>query len=109
MQTLVISPLVAIVIATTALCGCAGTAPTRTSDKTAADKTARVDCTELNAQLISAHQRKSAAAAAQRDAWKVVIPVAVVARYAGAIVSANDADEEIARLQADLQRAGCAG
>lgn len=102
-------PLIVVLAAAAVLCGCAGGPTTRTVAKTAAGKTVPADCNELNAQLASAQERKSAAAAGQRDAWKVVIPFAVAARYVGASASANDADKEISQLQADRQRAGCTG
>lgn len=102
-------PLIVILAAAAVLGGCAGGPTTRTSAKTGASNTVPADCTELNARLASSQERKSAAAAGQRDAWKVVIPFAVAARYVGASASANDADKEISQLQADRQRAGCTG
>lgn len=69
--------------------------------------TASVDCAELDAALSAAEEQKRAATATQRDAWKVVIPFAVAARYISATASVSDADTRSAQLQAESDRHGC--
>jgi hypothetical protein len=81
-----------------------GAAPTAAPAPSAG---AAADCSSLGAQVAQAERDQRAALERQRDAWKVVVPFAVAARYAGAKRAGADADEHLAELQAEFSRRGC--
>jgi hypothetical protein len=68
---------------------------------------AAADCAALGTQIAQAELGQRAAHEQQRNAWKVVVPFAVAARYAGARRAGADADERLAELQAAFTRRGC--
>jgi len=65
-------------------------------------------CNELRDQIAEAGRAKQAAEQAGSDAWKAVVPVAVLARYAKGKKAAADAAERLADLEAAADRRGCA-
>ena len=65
-------------------------------------------CNELRAEIAEAERAKHAAERAGDDAWKAVVPVAVIARFARGKKAAADAAERLAQLEAAADRRGCA-
>jgi len=105
---------VAAIVAAAALAsGCAGVAPGATT-KTAAAADAGVDlagasCAQLDADIAQTDETLRAAQAKNQDAWKVVVPFAVAARYASSKSAANNATQQLEALHAEATRRGCPG
>ena len=83
--------------------GCA-TAPQTASAPAPA---ASLDCRRISAEIAAAKETQRAANESGDNAWKAVIPVAVVARFAQGKKTAAEAQERIAQLQAAASRKGC--
>jgi hypothetical protein len=83
--------------------GCA-TATTATLDPGAA---AGLSCGELRAQIADTEAARRTALEKEQNAWKVVIPFAVAARYATSKSAVKEADEQLAQLHAESIRQGC--
>jgi hypothetical protein len=82
--------------------GCA-TAPT--SER--APASAISECKDLNTEIAAVYEAKRQALEKQRDAWKVIIPFAVAARYAGGKSAVADADKRLNELRDESARRGC--
>src|SRR5262252_1585355 len=65
------------------------------------------DCRQLTARIDEAHARQTAAEQRAKEAWKSVIPIAVVATYADNTHAAMDAANEAASLQRAREARGC--
>ncbi len=65
------------------------------------------DCNELVAAMAATDEARQVALDKQQGAWKVVIPVAVVARYASGKAKVADADQRRAELERELEVRGC--
>ena len=89
----------------TVLFGCA-TAPQPSSSATPA-AVRELDCRQLSAEIAAAKEVQRAALDKEENAWKAVIPVAVVARYAQGKKAAGEAQQRIGELQAAAQRKAC--
>lgn len=90
-------------VAAASIAGCASapeTAPPATHSA--------LDCSQIEAQIGAAEQARQAALEKEQDAWKVVIPFAVAARYASSKAAVSEADERLAQLRAESTRRGCA-
>jgi hypothetical protein len=85
------------------LAGCAG-APAHEAGVAAL---AGADCTTLQAQI--AHEREVLQAAEQKEgeAWKAVIPFAVIARYGSGRAAAAEAEERLQALRTQAALRGC--
>jgi hypothetical protein len=90
-----------LALAAVLLAGCAGT-PTNSAP------TAAGDCKVLTASLATTDEERRAALDKQQGAWKAVIPVAVVVRYAKGKADAAEAEQRHADLQRELDARGCA-
>jgi hypothetical protein len=110
--------LLCIAIATL-MSGCAGGPPLSTplssplsslpTPAAAAPAPASIySCNDLRAEIADAERAKHAAQQAGDDAWKAVVPVAVIARYAKGRKAAADAAERLVQLEAAADRRGCA-
>lgn len=66
------------------------------------------DCNQLRGEIARAEDEKRAAREKQEDAWKVVIPFAVVAQYVSGKTAVEEADRRLAELGGQSKRAGCA-
>lgn len=66
-------------------------------------------CADLQAELAKAQAGEKAAEAAVADAWHVVVPFWVAARYASARSALSEAQGQSGQVQAELQRQACPG
>jgi hypothetical protein len=71
------------------------------------DTVAAHDCSALDAEIARAAAAQRSAAQQQQDAWKVVVPVAVVARYGQGKAAAAESQQRLGELQAQATRQGC--
>lgn len=100
----------ALLAIVTLAAGCAGAPPappTSIAASAAAPLPAPRDCTQLHAEIAGAKARQREALDKQQDAWKVVVPFAVAARYASAMSAVDDAGKRLAELNAESARQGC--
>ena len=72
-----------------------------------APRLAASDCAALDAARASAEADQRRADEAVRDAWKVVIPFAIAARYAKAETDAEEAALRGAAIDAERKAQGC--
>jgi hypothetical protein len=86
-----------------ALAACAQTPGAPTSVQTAA-----LDCSAIEAQIDSAAQQQRAAEQQQHDAWKAVVPFAVLARYGQGKSAAAESQQRLDVLQQQAALRGCA-
>ena len=70
-------------------------------------RAAPTECTQLTARLGDARAREAVAAQRVHDAWKAVIPIAVVAVYAENLSARDQATREVQALQHQQATAGC--
>jgi hypothetical protein len=66
------------------------------------------DCPQLERELAELNKARQDAAAKQSEAWKAIVPFAVVGRYASGKSAEAQAEQEIAARNAEMQRQGCA-
>jgi hypothetical protein len=90
-------------VALMALLAACAQAPT-----TPAVQTAALDCAAIEAQIANAADAQRAAAQQQHDAWKAVVPFAVVARYGKGKAAANESQQRLQELQQHAALRGCA-
>jgi hypothetical protein len=69
---------------------------------------AAVDCSAIEAQIATAAQQQRAAAQKQHDAWKAVLPFAVMARYGQGKSAASESQQRLDELQQQAALRGCA-
>ena len=69
---------------------------------------AALDCAAIEAQIDKAAQQQRAAAQQQHDAWKAVVPFAVMARYGQGKAAASEAQQRLDELQQHAALRGCA-
>jgi hypothetical protein len=69
---------------------------------------AALDCAAIEAQVDAAAQQQRAAAQQQRDAWKAVVPFAVMARYGQGKAAASESQQRLDELQQHAALRGCA-
>ena len=67
----------------------------------------QIDCSQLGAEMSRLEAEKRSAQAKEKEAWKAVIPFAVVARYASGKSQAERAEKQIEPLQVEFVRQGC--
>jgi hypothetical protein len=89
------------VVLAAALTACAQT------PSTPAKQTAALDCAALEVQIETAVQQQRAAAQQQNDAWKAVVPFAVMARYGQGKAAASDSRQRLDELQRHAALRGC--
>lgn len=69
---------------------------------------AALDCAAIEAQIDAAAQQQRAAAQQQHDAWKAVVPFAVLARHGQGKAAANESQQRLDSLQQQAALRGCA-
>ena len=69
---------------------------------------AALDCAAIEAQIDTAAQQQRAAAQKQHDAWKAVVPFAVMARYGQGKAAASESQQRLDALQQQAALRGCA-
>jgi len=65
------------------------------------------DCAGIEAQLDTAAQQRRAAAQQRQDAWKAVVPFAVMARYGQAQAAADASQQRLDELHRQAALRGC--
>jgi hypothetical protein len=95
-------PLWTVILASTLLAACA-------SAPQAMPATPVADCAALAAQLEQAQAAERAAAQRQHDAWKAVVPFAVLARAAGGKAAVAEQQQRQDDLRGAAARQGCHG
>ena len=73
-----------------------------------ADPASIGNCKQLATAVAANEEARRVALEKQQGAWKVVLPFAVVARYAAGKAELKDAEERRATLQRELAQRGCA-
>jgi hypothetical protein len=71
-------------------------------------QTAAIDCRAIEAQIDSAAQQQRTAEQQQHDAWKAVVPFAVLARYGQGKAAAAESQQRLEALQQQAALRGCA-
>jgi len=61
-------------------------------------------CARLQDEIARAEQARNSAAKHRDDAWKAVVPVAVLAQKASAAAAVRDADRRLAELEVEARR-----
>lgn len=84
------------------LAACAQTPPSTGTEL------AGLDCAAIEAQVSVASQQQRAAAQQRQDAWKAVVPFAVMARHGQAKAAANESQQRLDGLQQQAALRGCA-
>jgi len=82
------------------LCACA-------SQPTPASPAAAPDCAALDNEVRAAQQAQRAAEQQQQDAWKAVVPFAVMARYGKGKAAADESQQRVLALQQEAALRGC--
>jgi hypothetical protein len=67
-----------------------------------------LDCAAIEGQIDVAAQQQRAAAQQQHDAWKAVVPFAVMARYGRGLAAADESQQRLDELQQHAALRGCA-
>lgn len=75
---------------------------------TAAAQTVAIECAAIEAQIATAAQRQRTAAQQQQDAWKAVVPFAVLARYGQGKAAVHESQQRLDALRQDAALRGCA-
>lgn len=96
-------PTIALALACAAVLAACAQAPSAPDLQTAA-----LDCAALEAQIDSTAQVQRRAEQQQHDAWKAVVPFAVVARYGQGKAAAGESAQRLAELQQHAALRGCA-
>lgn len=97
------SSIVALFVLSAMAAGCASTlstAPAETAPTTA-------DCRQLITQIAQTEGEKRAARVKEKEAWKAIVPFAVMARYTNGKSAAEKADQKLEALRAESQLRGC--
>ena len=68
---------------------------------------ATASCAALGAEATRLAEAKRVAVGKEQGAWKAVVPFAVAARYASGKAAVDEADRQLAALQARSSRQGC--
>ena len=84
-----------------ALAGCAEPRPAP------APPTAAASCAQLQAERATVAERRRVALEKEHDAWKALVPFAVAARFASGRSAVDEADRQLADLQARATLKGC--
>ena len=87
-------------VATLAAAGCA-TAPATEAP------IATLDCAAIEAELAHSAEAQRNAARQQQDAWKAIVPFAVMARYGQGKAAAQESEQRAAKLQQHAALHGC--
>lgn len=95
--------LVVLLAGTTLSAGCASPSPNAPATAVAAD----TDCARLETNIARAEESRRAGREMESTAWKAVVPVAVIARYANGKASAGTADRQVEALRAEHGRNNC--
>jgi hypothetical protein len=66
-----------------------------------------LDCSQLEAQIAHAEDARRAALEKEQNAWKVIVPFAVAARYASGKTAVAEAEQRLAQWRAESIRLGC--
>jgi hypothetical protein len=78
------------------------------SQSTPAPSVAALDCAALASEVRAAQDAQRAAAQQQQDAWKAVVPFAVVARYGKGKAAADESQQRADALRQQAALRGCA-
>lgn len=65
------------------------------------------DCRQLGAEIASTEAARRAAQEKEKEAWKAVLPFAVVARHAKGKAEGAQAEQRLAGLRSQYGRQGC--
>lgn len=82
------------------LCACA-------SEPTARAPAAALDCTAMQDEIRAAREAQHVAEQQQHDAWKAVVPFAVLARYGQGKSAAEASAQRLAELEQQAALRGC--
>jgi len=85
--------------------GCASSPP----ERPAAPALAVTDCDRLAAEIARAEQNRQAGLEKEKNAWKVIVPFAVAARYVSGKSLAEQSGRQVESLRAEYDRKGCVG
>lgn len=66
-----------------------------------------LNCAELQHEATLASETKTAASAARGNAWHIILPVMVAARYINAVSAESGADKRTAELSNELAKKDC--
>jgi hypothetical protein len=83
--------------------GCATPPDPRAHPVSHGEAVRAVDCARLDAEIARAEQARGVAAERSGNAWKAVVPVAVIARKASGTAAVQEADRKLADLKAQAQ------
>jgi hypothetical protein len=86
------------------LSGCASIPRSRVPES----QFAQLNCAQLEAEVVQNEETKRVATQTKTGAWKAVVPVAVVARYAKGSSAITTADKRGASLEEQRRQKGCA-
>jgi hypothetical protein len=84
------------------LAACAQTPPA-----TPALQVASLDCASLASEIHAADEARRAAEQRRQDAWKVLVPFAVLARYGQADAAVDESGQRLAQLRRQADERGC--
>jgi hypothetical protein len=91
----------ALTLALAALLGACASQPP------ASAPSAALDCTAVQDEIRAASEARHVAEQQQKDAWKAVVPFAVLARYGQGKSAVEAADQRLAELQQQAALRGC--
>jgi hypothetical protein len=83
------------------VCACA-------SQPTPTPQVGSLDCDALGREVRAAEDAQRAAAQQQQDAWKAVVPFAVMARYGKGKAAADESQQRLDALHQEAALRGCA-
>ena len=81
--------------------------PVHAQTDSSAEPASGYECSRLRTEIAGAESAKRAAAEKQQNAWKAVIPFAVLAQHSSATSKVAGADKRLNDLNAELTRRGC--
>ena len=79
--------------------GCASSPDSREQPLAQVDVVPAVECARLGDEIAQAEQARSVAAERSGNAWKAVVPVAVLAVKASGTAAVHEADQKLAALK----------
>ena len=110
-MTCITSKFVSLLVASALVAGCAGTRPPTGKSgalpATLPADTPTADCRDLGAEIAKFENARRAAQEKERDAWKAVVPFAVVARKASGRADTEKAEKKLEKLRAEYTQQGC--
>jgi hypothetical protein len=83
--------------------------PAHAQTDSPAETASSYECSRLRIEIAGAESAKRAAVQKQQNAWKAVVPFAVLAQHSSATSKVADADKRLNELHAELTRRNCSG